>query len=462
MLKSIESTFKRKVFPNLLTTLKEYSHHLILEKEPKIVGVTGSVGKSSFLHMLDTVMRDEMKTKTTFNGNSETGLPLEILGIRDVLKDYSIFNWLMIFAITPFAYLLRKVTFDYELLIAEMGIDSSKPPKNMSYLLEIIKPEIGILLSISTAHSQQFAQELQLNQNDTSKILQAIADEKGKIVTQLNQEAHAIINIDSPFITNLIPQIKANLITFGTSKDADYQLLTHRVSLSESTFQVAFDGKKHTITIPNHMLSQEYGLLILATLATSRVLGVSESEAIQTLEKKLSLPPGRMSLIDGKNKSTILDSSYNSSPAALTSILETTKKVQTNGKKIFVLGDMRELGPLEKNAHEAIYQQIKDFADIVILVGPLMEKYLAPKLAQENNIQLHTFKQSKGVGEFMLANDLVEENDLITIKGSQNTIFLEQVVYELMADQKTASSRLCRQSKYWIEIKSKFFAQSSS
>lgn len=200
-----------------------------------------------------------MKTKTTFHGNSETGIPLEILGIRDLLSNYSLRNWLLILAATPFAYLWGKLKFDYDLLIAEMGIDSSQSPKNMKYLLEIIKPDIGIFLSVSAVHSEQFAEELNLDENDTETIIRAIAQEKGEIVTSLDDSSHAIINIDNPFIMELAPEIKAQVSTFGTSELANYRLLSHKVEDNSTTFDLLINNKFYKLIIPDFLLSKEFG-----------------------------------------------------------------------------------------------------------------------------------------------------------------------------------------------------------
>lgn len=455
MLGKIEYKLKGIIFPIVLRALKRTSRNLIQVKKPTIVGVTGSVGKSSFIHLLDSVVRDEMRTKTTFKGNSETGLPLEILGIRDYLKNYSLINWIIILAIIPFAYLIGKFKFSYELLIAEMAIDSPKAPKNMAYLLEIIKPDIGVFLEVSAVHSQQFAEELDLG-IESEAVIRAIAQEKGRIVTELNKKSTAIINIDSPYIAELTPNIEAKMITFGSSKNADYRLIDYRVTPESTEYVFVFKEKKYTIRLKGYLLSKEYGYTILAVVATAIELGLNIVDVVTKIENRFEIPPGRMSLVPGKNGSIILDSSYNSSPVALRSVLNTLKNFQTKGNKILILGDMRELGPLTEAEHKNLADLVTEVADQVILVGPLTTQYLLPEL-KKRKVPVSSSLISKGVGDRLLTSGDLKRNDIVLVKGSQNTIFLEQTVLELMENQDQAYKLLCRQSPYWEKLRTDFF-----
>jgi UDP-N-acetylmuramoyl-tripeptide--D-alanyl-D-alanine ligase len=457
-MKDIISRFGQKtksyVLGHALNVIKIAAREVIRKNRPIIVGVTGSVGKSSFIYLLDSIMKEYKKTKTTFQGNSESGLPLEILGLRDRLHNYSLLNWLLIICLTPLAYLFHK--FDYELLIAEMGIDSSRPPKNMSYLLGIVKPDVGVLLSVEPVHTQQFAQELNYSIGDKDKILQAIAQEKGKIVTQLTNDSHAVINIDSPFIRALIPNISAHITTVGKSAEADYSLRNYRVSLRGTEFVVRNRENDYSIKIPNLWLAEEYGITLMSAVASAHILGMSITDIIAKVERGFIIPPGRMSILAGKNGSHIIDSSYNSSPAALTSVLSIFRQIPVRGKRIAILGDMRELGPLTEEEHKKMVPHIAAAVDLVFLVGPLMRQFVYPELIKRR-IPVEVFDQSLGLGKYLLQNNVIQADDVILIKGSQNNIFLEQTALELMAKPEQAPQLLCRQSAYWEKTRQQFF-----
>lgn len=441
----------------LLTYIKKLAHYRVTAAAPEIVGVTGSLGKSSFVYLLDAVMKTDRPTKTTFKGNSESGLPLEILDLRQELDRFSLpwMNWASIAIQAPFQALrpLRS-----QLLIAEMGIDSTRPPQNMEYLLEIVQPDIGVFLSVAPAHTQQFSEELNLAATDTEAILRAIAQEKGKLVTRLPATAKAIVNIDSPYIQELVPQIQAEVVSFAWDQAADYRVVSHQVDLTGTRFVFQYRQKKEKLSleISGFALSREYGLTLAAVIATAHELGVSFPDILHRLSQNFRLPYGRMSLLAGRNKTHILDSSYNSSPAALRSILETAEKIKTPGRKILVLGDMRELGPLEKEAHRQLADIIAQVGDEVVLVGPKMREYVLPIL-QKKKVSVYSVLSSQGLGEEMLRVGLVKSGDLLVIKGSQNTIFLEQTVKELLAHSGDAH-KLCRQEAQWVPIRQKFWA----
>lgn len=439
----------------LLSYLKYLAHHRVVASRPKVVGVTGSVGKSSFVYVLDGIMKSDRPTKTTLKGNSESGLPLEILGLRDELDRFpqAWMSWASIVLQAPVRSFVQPLK--AQLLIAEMGIDSTRPPQNMEYLLEIVQPDVGVFLSVAPAHTQQFAEELGLSATDSDAILQAIAREKGKIVTTLPMSGTAVVNIDSPYIRSLLPQIQAKIITFAADQAADYRVGGYSVSLEGTSFTFTHQKKAFTVTLPGFALSEEYGSTLGAVFATAHVLGVAPDVIVQKMQSSFRLPHGRMSLFAGKKASFILDSSYNSSPVALRSVLETAAKIKVFGKKILVLGDMRELGPLEAEAHRDIADLIAKTGDEIVLVGPKMREYVLP-LLEKKKVSVKSVLSSKGLGEEMIRTGMVRKGDLIVVKGSQNTIFLEQTVKELLKDASDVGS-VTRQEAQWTPIRAKFW-----
>ena len=145
---------------------------------PYVIGIAGSVGKSSTRNALAAVLSEHFKTKVVA-GNSETGVPLGILGLE--LSSYSNKEWLSLIYRSPRAILnLRKTQY----LIVEMGIDDPYPPKNMSYLLTIVKPHMAIDLNATATHTMQFEKLLSRHTKDSLEfILGKIADEDSKIIT---------------------------------------------------------------------------------------------------------------------------------------------------------------------------------------------------------------------------------------------------------------------------------------
>jgi UDP-N-acetylmuramoyl-tripeptide--D-alanyl-D-alanine ligase len=450
---------KRLLFPLVLAVLRWAARQKIDSVKPLIIGVTGSVGKSSFVYLLDAVLKPDHRVRTTFKGNSETGLPLEILGLRSTLTDYSPLTWLKILVMAPVAALTSRK--DFDILIAEMGIDSPHPPKNMRYLLDIIQPKIGVLLAVSAAHSQQFSEVVPENTpNREAAIVEAIAQEKGLLLTSLPKTGTAIYNHDSKFITDLEPQIKAKTVTFGQGSQVDFQLRDHQVSTKGTIFTFKHQDRTYALKFSDAILFEEYGNTLLAVIAAALAVGVPIQTSIDRLVQNHPLPPGRMSLLPGQKDSLILDSSYNSSPLALSSALALLKKLKVKGQKIAVLGDMRELGPLAEDAHQQAAREASQVADVIVLVGPLMKQFCLPELEKlkYSPKSLHVFATSKGVGEFLVAN-ILKSDDVILVKGSQNTIYLEQAIKELMIHPETAVQVLCRQGEYWDKVRADFFEE---
>jgi UDP-N-acetylmuramoyl-tripeptide--D-alanyl-D-alanine ligase len=411
--------------------------------KPKIIGVTGSIGKTSAIHALHTIISPFYKTKTTFSGNSESGIPLDILNID--LKDYSASSWLKALVLAPFRVFNNE---KYEILIAEMGVDSPDEPKNMSYLLKIIKPDIGVILNVAPVHTEQFGGNIE-----------TIAKEKGLLVTTMDKNNIAIINSDDTLLMKLKDKIKAQLKTFGSGSQNTLQIGKYSLNGFNSRFEFIVDGKTFVLEFKNQIFFEEYASIFAASILTASAIDISIKDAISYLEKKYQLPAGRLSIIPGVKNSTLIDSSYNASPKTVVAALSLLQNLKCSGKKIVVLGDMRELGKLAASSHKEIGNFALKSADYIILVGELMKKYAMLVIIESGfpKTKLFHFNKSKGVGDF-IADKLLGNDDLILVKGSQNTIFLEQVVYELMKEKKHASELLCRQSDYWDRVREKFFS----
>lgn len=450
---------KKIIYRLAISYLGFWAKYKIKLTSPVIVGVTGSVGKSSFIYLLDSILAPRFKVKTTFHGNSEIGLPLEILNLRD--KTGALLSWLEIFLLAPFKGFQKA---NYEYLIAEMGVDEPDEPKNMSYLLKTIQPDIGVFLTVSPAHTQQFMKVVDVRKGDAKEqLLRAIAKEKGLIVTTLNPNKVAIINSDSKYIKELIPQIKARLIRVGREKESDFQLTGYEVDLEGTKFEFQNQNKKYQITFDHQLLPKDFTYAILSAIATAQSLGVNIEDSINDLQNSYKSPPGRQSMLTGKKNSVLLDSSYNSSPDALQAFLEITKDIKVKGSKVGILGDMRELGEISSDEHKDAAKLASTTLDYIVTVGPLMKDYFVPELKKMGfpSKNIFSFNTSLGVGEFV-AEKLLKRDDLVLIKGSQNTVFLEQAVKELMDNPEQANKLLCRQTKEWDDIRSKFFKQNTN
>ena len=364
------------------------------DKTLTIVGITGSAGKTSCLLACETALGSNFKVKTNSGSNSESGIPLNILGIK--VTSYSPVQWLKYALLAPI--MLAANWRPYDIYLVEMGIDGPDEPKNMAYLLRIVKPDIGIFLNVSYVHLQYF------------NSIDDIAREKAKLI---NNVQTAIINSDDPLVKKY----------------------------SKNPYQIAL--KPVDIKIPGYILPPIYKITFGAAFALTKILGLSAEQTKNNIENNFRLPPGRSSGFKGINNSLLIDSSYNSSPLAAAEMLKLLATYP--GPRLAVLGDMRELGTSSPDEHLKLYHLSLKSADTIISVGPETTKYFGDK-----SIKFDFWWQAT---EYLKKN--LPLKSTVLVKGSQNTIFLEELVKELLQN-KSDSLKLCRQSPYWLKVKDQF------
>lgn len=362
-----------------------------------IVGITGSAGKSSTVTACQAALSPKYKVKTNGGTNSESGIPLSILGIK--VNGYSPIDWIKYCLLAPIKLLTNWQK--YDIYLCEMGIDGPNSPKNMSFLLSIIKPKIGIFLNVNLVHGQFF------------KDINAIGLEKSKLITSLPSTGYALINNNDPIVA----------------------------TTSQNTLAKKIYLKPIHIDFDNFAPPQSFDISLSSAINLAQIFNIESTQAIKNIKTNLVLPPSRCSLLLGINNTTIIDSSYNSSPLACSEMLTVLSKYSS--PKIAILGDMRELGVNSKSAHQKIYQQALKSAETIISVGIETQKYFGDKAIK--------FLNYSDASKYLIKN--LPKNATILIKGSQNTIFLEELVKSILKNP-ADSNKLCRQSPYWLKIKS--------
>jgi UDP-N-acetylmuramoyl-tripeptide--D-alanyl-D-alanine ligase len=362
----------------------------LLNPKLKVVGITGSAGKTSCLLACETVLKPHFRVKTNYGGNSESGIPLAILDIK--ITNFGLINWFKIAILAPIKLFINWNI--YDIFLVEMGIDSAAEPKNMSYLLKIIRPEIGIFLNVTSVHQENFSS------------LEAIAQEKARLINTLPHTGTAILNINDPLISKYT-----------------------QATLAKKIFIKPVKVKSNQFAFP---VAQEFTFGAAAALA--------QTFSIEPNFDNYIAPPSRCSLFSGIKNSTLIDSSYNSSPLATSQMLQVLKNYPS--PRIAILGDMRELGTISQKEHENLYKVALKSADTIISVGLETKKYFGNQAIKfDNYSQANKYLQKN-----------LPSNATVLIKGSQNTIFLEETVKELLAN-KSDITKICRQSPYWQKIK---------
>src|ERR1035437_1103612 len=374
---------KKRLSIFILWYLRFFAKIQLAKIKPLIIGVGGASGKTSLSNFIYIILEKKFKVKQGKGKNSETGIPLDILGLQ--LKDYSNREWLKVMIL---AFL--KVLTDwkkYDIYIAEMGIDSPVEPKNMSYLLKIIKPDIGVLTNISLEHSVYF--EALINEEDEVKrqkqILELTAAQEGLLLTSLNKEQFAILNIDDENINKVRKEVGAKTMTVSQNDfKADFKIETIKNFVDKFQLNFKAEGKRYEIKITNP-LPTHFAYSFMLAIAVAKAAGIGIIDSIRALENGFSLPPGRMSVFKGIKNTVLIDSSYNN--ATLVPMLDLLSFVSEVGKqrrRLGIIGDMRELGTMSKLVHEKVAESILTSLDVAILIGPLSQQYILPILKKNN------------------------------------------------------------------------------
>ena len=273
---------KKRLSLAILWYFRALARIKIKKVQPQIIGITGSAGKTSTRNAVTAIFKEFRQIKVSHKANSESGIPLNILGLT--ISTYQPQEWLLLLLKAPFTLLLNREK--YDTYIVEMGIDSPYPPKNMEYLLSIVQPHTGVILNAMPVHSEPFDQLVQTTNAEQriKEISELIAKEKGKLILNLPQKGLAVHNADDKNIMQLAQKTKAKVITFGASAKADMRLAASK-SASRAPGLPSASKTKTTLDFPDQALSKHFASSFAAALATAVGHKIPLKEAAQALEK---------------------------------------------------------------------------------------------------------------------------------------------------------------------------------
>lgn len=431
-----------KIF--LQKLLKIIAKRILKRHKPRIIGITGSVGKTSTKEAVALVLSKKYKIRKTFgNYNNEIGLPLTIIGEKTAGKN--IFGWFWILAK---GFFLGTFGRRYpEILVLEMGVDR---PDDMDYLIDLAKPDVAVVTAISEipVHLEFF------------KNAEELALEKGKIVKCLKKENFAILNYDDQRVKKLRSQTKAQVLTFGVNEKADFWASNLTLDSKELFDEKA---KPHGIRFKLHSGEREmpfrlpyiFGFPQVYSVFAACVCGtVFKMNLVEVAEQLLQFKPpkGRMNLIAGIKHTNIIDDSYNASPQSTLAALKVLGSLWPAGSKIAILGDMLELGTMTEEGHRLVGKEAAKACQHLICVGNAA-KFIADEARKSGMAPDRVFefeKDKAGEAAKFVQNKILRKGDLVLIKGSQG-MKLEQAVKELMAEPQRAGELLVRQGKEWVK-----------
>ena len=373
--------------------------------QPDIIGITGSVGKTSAKDAIYEVLRTKFHVgKSVKSYNDELGLPLSILGTA---PSGSILVW-SANLFRAFARVFFSTKY-YEKLVLEMGANKKG---DLQYLVSIAPPHIAVVTNVAPAHLEFFGD------------LDGVYQEKSTLVKGLSEKDVAVLNYDDPRVKKMAGETKAKILFFSASSEVDVWANKIKASLDGLSFTLHYDNEKTEVFMK--VIEKRMVYSALAATACGVIYGMDLQSIAKALEK-YEPPKGRANLVKGIKKTIIIDDTYNANPESMSAALSTLNDIARDfpkSRRVVALGDMREMGETAENFHRELGKSLKSKVDLVVAVGP-MATYIyeeAKKFLPENSWYFtDSVSAAKAVGSLMV------DNDIILVKGSRG-IEMERIV----------------------------------
>ena len=352
------ATFQRKRFPF------------------KVVAVTGTNGKSTTKEMIASILETKFKTlKTKGNLNNHIGLPLSLLEREP----------------------------SHEMGVLELGMSTAGEIKKLA---EISQPDIGVITNISEGHLLKL------------KTLKDVQSAKGELFDALTKEGTAIVNADDPLVFELAKSLRAKTVTFGIDQPADVRASEiERKDNLGFQFKVNLFDKTLSVNLPYLGYCNIYNAL--AALATGYSLGIQEEDMANGLENSQHMSQRNEQL--RHKEIDLINDAYNANPRSMTEALKTLDHFKTRGRRIFVIGDMLELGDQSEVAHQKLGEEIaRSQTNILITVGNLASLSAeSARLIAKKKIHIEEFTSHQKASDFLVQETV--GGDCVMFKGSRGS-----------------------------------------
>lgn len=361
-----------------LQDLAEYKRSLY---NIPVIGITGSVGKTSTKDIIASVMATKYNVlKTEGNYNNEIGLPLTILNLKE-----------------------------HDALVLEMGMSAFG---EISLLTNIAKPTTAVITMIGSSHIGELGSR--------ENILKA----KLEILEGLEKDGTLIINNDNDLLNlwNQKTQDKHKHITYGIENQSTLNAKNIHINDNNSSFEIELNNKKYTVEVP--VAGKHFVYNSLAAIAVGLENDIEIEKIIEGISN-FSLTKRRMEIIKNKSNITIINDCYNASYESVKAALEYIASLKAN-KKIAVLGDVLELGEFSEKMHQNIGKEVvKNNIDVLITVGKEARIIAQTVNKEDSKIKIYSFDNNLDASN--LIKEQMKENDVILVKAS-NGMHFEEIV----------------------------------
>lgn len=370
---------------NTVAALQRIGTAIRSKYDKPVIGVTGSVGKTTTREMITAAVASNVETfSTSGNMNSQIGVPVTVSGICD------------------------KPT---EAAVIEMGISE---PGGMDKLASIVKPDIAVVTIIGDAHIEFLGSR------------EGIRTEKLNICSKMKDNGVVFLNADDPLLFAMKGKMKVKTFFYGTNPEADYRAENIYFENGYNTYTYVHGNDRIMVNLS--VLGKHNVLNSLAAMAVCDYMGLDLMKAAKAFESFVGL---RQKVISCDGGYTIIDDSYNASPDSMKAAVNVLRDMNVAGSRIAVLGDMFELGPNTNAFHKEVGQYINNLKfedgsfviDELITIGNYSKNIYDG--VTEAAINKKHFEDKKQAAEYI--RGLLKPGDVITLKASNGMKFSELV-----------------------------------
>jgi UDP-N-acetylmuramoyl-tripeptide--D-alanyl-D-alanine ligase len=358
---------------DVLRGLQKLAAYWRRKHDLRVIGITGSVGKSTTKEVVAEVLSRRFPTvKSPGNLNNEIGLPLSILQLTEA----------------------------HDHAVLEMGF---YVPGEIALLCEIAQPQVGVVTNISQVHLERAGS------------MEAIVEGKGELVEALppDPDGVAILNFDDPLVLGMASRTRARVITYGLSPEAD--IWANEVEgrgLEGIYFRLHCGGESMHLRVP--MLGRHSVHTALRAAAVGFTEGLDWADVVGGLQDATSQL--RLVAVRGPDGSLLLDDTYNAAPTSVLAALNLLEDLE--GRRVAVLGDMLELGEYEEKGHRMVGARAARVVEELVTVGE-RAKWIADeaKHAGLSDEEVVVLENSQEALEYLEA--CIGEGDVVLVKGSR-------------------------------------------
>jgi UDP-N-acetylmuramoyl-tripeptide--D-alanyl-D-alanine ligase len=369
---------------NSLQSLQKIARSWRRKLNIRVVGITGSVGKSTTKELVAEVLSQRYHTlKSAGNLNNEIGLPLTLL----------------------------RLSKGHERAVLEMGF---YVPGEIRFLCDLALPQIGVITNIGTVHAER-AGSIDMIAQGKAELIQALPP---------SPEGVAILNMDDPLVRKMAEQTTAQVFYYGLNPEADLW--------ADNIESVGLEGVRFRLHFHNETLSLHVPLIgrhSVHTVLRAAAVGLVDGLTWQDIAAGLLMGNSQLRLVAVHTESgaLILDDTYNASPESTMAALNLLEEL--DGRKVAVLGDMLELGVYEQQGHELVGIRAAEIVDTLVLVGERSQ--ITAKAAQQaglNPQNIHWFGNYQEAVNFL--NQCLGVGDIALVKGS-HSMRMDRIVASL-------------------------------